>query len=286
MSKILIIVLLIFINNMVNAQLPKTRILLIGNSLTQYKKNKMPDILQSMLDENEKNIEITTFVMNGQSLYGFTHIKFLDKPNGFFRKNRGYTISGNDTTLPTVYQKIMNGNYDIVVLQERGNSILSYDYRKYEYYPSVKSLDSVINLSKAKTFIYESYPSFSNDSIKVCPSSFFHKMQCSEVYNTLDQQYDTIEKSNEYVLNKINNEIFFIPIGYVSLKFKKLFPEIELVNKTGHPTKIFQYLISSVFYVALTNEQPKFYMQNNIDYKLKSKIREIVWSSYIEHINR
>jgi len=275
-SKLFVIIIFVITINIIDAQNivnEDYKVLFVGNSLTEYKKNKMPMILKTFLKEKNEHINIDIFAKDGFSL--------VDHYFSIWKNKRRATSSVPSKGESTLVKMIKNGHYKKVIIQERGNLVLKSYYRNKWFYPIIDSIYTKVNKYNGHLLVFEDIGIDFIPPKQICGSEFYYDSlitDCSAIYTSVKQNYDTLE----FIYNQINNKnITLVPIPKIMLEYKKTNSKIQLINKSGHPTVELQYMIAAIFYCELTRNNP---ISLTYNYKLKEEkaeeIRRMVWSFY------
>lgn len=253
------------------------KVLLLGNSLTSYKKNKLPEILKEFIEFSDHEIEVDVFAKNGSSLYGHYFTEWLTERKG---------IADGDPFRSTAMNLIKEKKYDIVVVQERGNSILNSYFKKRKFLPILDSMKRVVESYGGQIYLYENDSFLIGDSMKVCYKSYSDfisneyeetKNICSSVYYSSKQIHDTLEVTYQKI-KKDYPTIQNIPFNAASLRLSKDYEPKILTDKFGHPKPLVQYFLAAMFYSAITKQSPE---KIKFDYKLKTeeaaKMKKLAW---------
>lgn len=250
-------------------------VLFVGNSLTKYKKNKMTDILKEFIKESNLELQIEVAAYDGSRLMHHTSMIQVSK-----NKSIGFGI---DTLEATTMKTIINGNYDLIVLQDPEWMIKV--KRELNIYPSVKFIASHTN---SKLAFYQKVPTFI-EPIKFCygctakyskhtPDSI--KIEKEEiVFKTIEHQMDTIRAVGDELRSEIAPGSIIIPTGEIVNELHKKLPHVSMTIGGGHPSKIVQYALAVTFYTYITQKDPRELIYNfklaDGDAKL---IRELVYN--------
>jgi hypothetical protein len=228
------------------------RVLFIGNSYTAT--NNLPGILQ--------NIATST----GDTIY------FESSTPG------GYTFEAHCTNATTL-NKIAQGNWDFVVLQEQ-SQLPSFpdDQVNASVFPFAKKLDSLIHLYSpcATTVFYMTWGRKNGDA----SNCSIWPPVCT--YNGMDSLLYA-----RYMQMAENNEAIVSPVGAAWKKIRTAFPSIELYAADGsHPSLYGSYAAACCFYSVLFRKNPTAIAYNgniNIDIatNIKNAVAQTVYDSLI-----
>ncbi len=228
--KLYLTVLSIIVGIKVNAQLSK-KVLFIGNSYTYY--NNMPQITA--------DLALST---------GDTLLFDSNSPGGF-------TFQGHSTNSVSL-NKIIQGNWDFVVLQEQ-SQLPSFPISQVQsdVYPFARKLDSLINKYNtcAETIFYMTWGRKNGDASN-CVS---YPPVCS--YSGMDSLL-----AARYKIMADTNNALLSPVGAVWKYIRQNFPMIELYQADeSHPSPAGSYLAACCFYTTVFRKNP---MLINYDFTL------------------
>lgn len=190
------------------SQTPKDtlRVLFVGNSYTYYE--NMPQLV-SLLSDSTNTKLITT-----QSTIGGSHLR-----------EHWLGLRGLKTK-----ERIQNGNFDMVVLQEHSmGAIRTPDsLKKYARLLSNFSRNHNVTPYLYLTWAREKQPQYQK---------------------TINNVFAAVATQNNAVL---------VPVGNVWYQSKQLRPDLKIHAPDGsHPSRLGAYLTACVFVAKLTNELPK-----------------------------
>ncbi len=260
----------------------KKNVLFIGNSLTYFDSknnpeyphnNRMPMILQNMLNETKKNINIDKVAFGGSTLTIHATYIGTDGSNEVFRR-------ADEFETPSTVKKILSRNWDIVVLQENSASLVVPGIRMYSTKYALVWLDSIIKSKNGKTLLFQPYAGQYDPKIKrshkTCltidsfgyilkefafyPNENIYIRQrdtifCSDSFISSKQEFKEIELQCDKLAKGIDANV--VKIGLAFEECKSIYPKINLyLNKhDDHPSEQGVYLIACMFYKALTHEK-------------------------------
>jgi len=225
MKKILFIgffVLIIIFSS--NAQNDTTRVLFLGNSYTGV--NNLPQLTSNLTSGTNKTLIYAT-----------------NTPGGYTIKQH-YT---NTTTL----NKIMQGNWDFVILQEQ-SQIPTIDYYRYNsMYPSTIKLNDTIKKYNpcATVLMYMTWGR--KNGGQQCDGNGTH---CSPVFVNFSHMQDSLESAYTNIADSIN--AYVSPVG---IAWKKVIEDTNIVlhsSDNSHPNFAGSYLAACVFHSIFWNESP------------------------------
>ncbi|MGB0862375.1 MAG: PKD domain-containing protein [Saprospiraceae bacterium] len=225
MVKILSVnLLLLFISLSAFSQSDTLRALYLGNSYTYV--NSLPQLTQSLATAANKTLIIDN-----------------NTPGG-------YTLEGHSTN-STSLNKIMQGNWDFVILQEQ-SQIPTIDYHRYNsMYPAVEALNDTIKKYNpcAKVVMYMTWGRrFGGQQ---CDQG---GVNCSPAFADFSQMQDSLESAYTGIANSIR--AYVAPVG---IAWKNVIEDTTIVLHSGdnsHPNYNGSYLAASVFHSILWNESP------------------------------
>lgn len=205
----------------INAQ-QTFRVLFLGNSYTAY--NNLPQLV--------KDVALST---------GDTIIFDSNTPGGF-------TLQGHSTN-STSLQKIMAGNWDVVVLQEQ-SQMPSFPINQVitSVFPYAQKLDSIIHVYQpcGKTMFYMTWGRKNGDASNCAtwpPVCTYVGMD-----SLLYERYMIMAQDNDAVVS---------PVGAVWKYIRNNFPGIELYSADeSHPSLAGSYAAACSFYSSITEKDP------------------------------
>ena len=215
---------------------PIERILFIGNSITYY--NGGVDFhLQELVNVESGNVYCNIITQGGATLE-------------------------NHWNNPSVHLEIANGNYDIVVLQERTSWPVDYPELFYEY---ATRLDSLITASGSETVIFFSPP---------YRSVFDEMMEGQTIaFEYISDELDVmvVEVARAWQLSIAQNS------------------NLELYMQDGnHPNNFGTYLNVCTFYAYLWQNSPvgfEYVNDEEIDVETREFLQQIAWDTFLQNRN-
>ena len=255
-------------------------VLFIGNSLTKYKKNKMIDILKKFIKESDSDLSIDYEVHNGGRLDDHTQIVWTSKYSGHGE--------GRDTITATTMQKMINGHFNKIILQDPSWFIKQ--KRENNLYKRMQFINTICKENNIEVYIYQAYPRFTNKITYFwnCNMTYskgttdINKSKViNETYHSIKQQLDTIKTVSNEIESVIMPDSRIIPIGEILVEIYNRFPKTKMtISKTNlHPSKVIQYALALAFYTYLTGDNPtklkyNYKINDNIAHELKQLIFE------------
>lgn len=245
-------------------------VLLIGNSLTYY--NDMPQMLQEMVNETKRNINIEQITYPGFSLYA--HLENIVEESSADHVSARKKSEGEKTETE---KKIQEKKWDVIVMQTGGVTILIPEIRKEKVNPAIKE---IINLNdpNSKYILFKTwttkvdypeqycYPKIALDqnissNEKVCSPEISDQ---KEYFQLLQKGYKELSEDNNITLTN-HLELFD--------KVHRNNSEINLLEDTMHPSKEGAFLSACILYQILTGKKA-----NNLNYSasLKPEIANIL----------
>ena len=220
--KIKSLILLLLIANYSIAQQQIKKVLFIGNSYTYV--NDLPLLLSNAAQS------VGDSVIYDSNCIG------------------GYTLQLHSTNATTL-QKIAQGNFDFVVLQEQ-SQLPSFPISQVQssVYPYAKTLDSLINVANpcTETVFYMTWGRKNGDASN-CPN---WPPICT--YSGMDS---LLRMRYEYMANA--NSALVSPVGAVWRYIRNNFPGIELYNADeSHPSLAGSYAAACTFYSIIFRKDP------------------------------
>ena len=222
MMKLKLLILLLLIANYSIAQQQIKKVLFIGNSYTYV--NDLPALLSSVAQSTGDSV-----------IYDSNCIG-------------GYTFQLHSTNATTL-QKIAQGNFDFVVLQEQ-SQLPSFPISQVQssVYPYAKTLDSLINVANpcTETVFYMTWGRKNGDASN-CPN---WPPICT--YSGMDS---LLRMRYEYMANA--NSALVSPVGAVWRYIRNNFPAIELYSADeSHPSLAGSYAAACTFYSIIFRKDP------------------------------
>lgn len=149
----------------------------------------------------------------------------------------------------TTLSKIASGNWDFVVLQEQSQRpALALSEVETRFFPPIKSLDSLINLSSpvGETLLYMTWGRKTGDS-ENCGA---YPPVCT--YEGMDNLL-----RQRYIVAAENNKAAISPVGALWRHIRKQYPNIELYNTDeSHPSLAGSYAAALCFYACIFKKNP------------------------------
>lgn len=211
----LIVLLFLFLDPSNVAADPPKRILFIGNSYT-----------------GGIRATLTAFVK--ASPYRETHLQFV-APGG---KNLLFHSEQQSTI-----EKIRNGKWDIVVLQDQSQTPAVLPDR---FFKGSAKLHEIIAKSGARTAYYETWGRRDGDKTN------------SKLISTYEKMQDALTAS--YVKAANRDKAVLVPVGQAWRRVREKYPALgkELYRKDGsHPSAKGAYLATICFYICLFDADPQ-----------------------------
>ncbi len=247
-------------------------VLFIGNSLTYS--NNMPVILQEMLDETNKNINIYYRVAPAASLNSHLNLSLR-------------TISSKETKVNLKKLKVNNlddvldKDWDYIIFQEGTVRLLIPEVRKHNVVRSILNMKKKTKNKDCKFILFETWPSISKYPKKYCYSSSMintaleKEEYCSKEITGLDEEIALINES--YELAARNSNILLSLNGNLFYQFFLDYPEISLLEDEIHPNQNGAFVNACVFYEMLTNKKVNsLNFKGGLPYDVAVKIKKIV----------
>lgn len=259
------------------------RVLFIGNSLTEYEKNKMPLILNRFIEEKMAKVIIETHVRHGYRLKSHNRSVEINKKERIRYEQ--------DTIIATTIQRLINENFDFIVLQDPDWFI--YEERQANLYPSIQFIDSIVkSKTNSKILFYQTIPAF-KEPITFCSGCNIHYSrgfpesgkvkEIKVTYQTIENQMDTIDKVGNYIENYIAPGSKVIPTGEIIVELYKRHPKLKMNIPGNHPSVNVQYALAVAFYSYLTKNDPR---ELKFEYKLKSELASEIKSIVYDIISQ
>ncbi len=222
MMKIKSLFLLLLITNCAIAQQQIKKVLFIGNSYTYV--NDLPALLSNAAQSTGDSV-----------IYDSNCIG-------------GYTFQLHSTNATTL-QKIAQGNFDFVVLQEQ-SQLPSFPISQVQssVYPYAKTLDSLINVANpcTETVFYMTWGRKNGDASN-CPN-WPPICTYSGMDSLLRMRYENMANTNSALVS---------PVGAVWRYIRNNFPGIELYSADeSHPSLAGSYAAACTFYSIVFRKDP------------------------------
>ena len=229
-------------------------VLFIGNSLTYY--NDMPGMLQKMMNEKNLDINIEQITYPGFSLYA--HLENIVEEGS---ENQVRTRKKSDQEITETEKKIQEKEWDIIIMQTGGVTILIPEIRKEKVDPAIKEIMSLSN-SNSKFILFNTwttkinYPKeycysaividkYSSQGEKICSPEIANGQ---EYFDALQSGYRELSDNNNISLTR-HAQVFQETIGK--------YPEIDLLEDAMHPSKEGAFLSACLFYKLISGKDPK-----------------------------
>lgn len=197
-------------------------VLFIGNSYIYY--NDMPETLKNIALSMGDNVIHDSSAPGGATLQGH---------------------STNQTTL----QKIMQGNWNYVVLQEQSQRpALSLQLVQTNVFPFASTLNNLINQNNpcVETVFYTTWGRKNGDSSNC--ANFPAVCTYEGMDNLLTERYNTMAVDNNAIVS---------PVGPVWRYIRTNYPTIELYDPDeSHPSAAGSYAAACAFYTAIFRKNP------------------------------
>ena len=191
----------------------------------------------------------------------------------------GYTFEGHSTH-PTSLQKIAQGNWDFVVLQEQSQRpSFPIEQVEVEVFPYAMLLDSLIQSANSctETVFYMTWGRANGDASN-CPN---WPPVCT--YQGMDSLLN-----ERYRMMADDNEALLAPVGAVWRHLREQHPEIELYQADdSHPSEAGTYAAACTFYSILFRKNPQLigYIGNiNADHAaaIRSAVELVLFNQLME----
>lgn len=255
MKKLSILFILVFFSININGQSVEKdkgiKVLFIGNSLTYY--NDMPEMLQKMMNETNPNIIIDHITFPGMSLDA--HLNTIIESQS---EDNLKTRSKKPDEITLTEKKIKEKNWDIIILQTGGVSVLIPESVHYKINPAIEKIKNLIS-ADTKLILFNTWPTildfpkkFCYRGIQIDPSLERMEEFCSPTIEDerdyliqLNSNYDSIAKN--LGLEKTNH-------GNVFYRVLKTYPELEILEDDMHPSNLGAFLSACIFYEMITEK--------------------------------
>lgn len=227
------------------------RVLFLGNSLTYV--NDLPEIIYEIANSLGDTLDYDSYTPGGYT----------------FQEH-----STNNTSL----NKIMEGNWDFVVLQ--GSQLLSFPINQVEVevFPYAHYLDSVINVYNTcgETMFYMTWGNKNGDASNcaIWPSVCTYE----GMDDLIKERYRMMADSYKAVIS---------PVGAVWRYIREHYPSIELyVEDEIHPSKAGSYAAACCFYTAIFRNDPSlipydYTLSPEVAGQIKTAVKRVMYDSLL-----
>lgn len=199
----------------------KIRILFVGNSLTYV--NDLPNIIAQLAKSRGFSIEYDSYAPGG------------------------YRLSQHASD-PALMEKINQGKWDFVVLQEQSQMpALSQEQVERDVYPYAQRLSQMIRQANPKTHVVFYMTMAQKDGDR-------QNMKIIPEVGTYEGMQDRINFS--YTRMAQQNRGLLVPVGLVWKNVRQGKTALELYSDDRHPNITGSYLAACVFFTALFKENP------------------------------
>jgi len=230
-------------------------VLFIGNSLTYY--NDMPQKLQEMMNETNPNIKIDQITFPGFSLSNHLENVIVESS-----ENNTKTTTKAPGELTAAEMKLAEKNWDIIILQTGGVSVLIPESVKYKVNPAIEKIKELNNNSNTRFILFNTWTTKVDYPVKYCYKGF----QISQTLERMNEYCSPeIKSSKEYL--ELINDVYTQIAEQNSLEktnhadiFQELFDnhsKIEILEDDMHPSVMGAYLSACIFYKVITNNNPR-----------------------------
>ncbi|SDR65791.1 DUF4886 domain-containing protein [Christiangramia echinicola] len=241
-------------NSQIEKKSKEINVLFIGNSLTYY--NDMPQMLQKMVDETNPNINIEQVTYPGFSLNAHLENIIIESSDNNIR-----TRKKSDQETTKTEEKIKEKDWDIIIMQTGGVTILIPEMRKKKIDPAIKEIKLLAD-KNSKFILFNTWTTkidfpkeycyravmvnkYAKPGEEICSPKMNDK---EEYYNFLQSGYEELSESNKLILTN-HSQIF--------KKVLAKYPELDLLEDTMHPSKKGAFLSAIIFYNIITNNEAK-----------------------------
>lgn len=233
------------------AQGQTKRVLFLGNSFTYI--NDLPEIIYEVANSMGDTLDYDS-----------------NTPGGYTFQEH----SKNNESL----SKIMEGNWDFVVLQ--GSQLPSFPINQVEVevFPYAHYLDSIINIynSCGETMFYMTWGKKNGDA----SNCIVWPPVCT--YEGMD---DLIQE--RYMMMAVSNKAVVSPVGAVWRYIREHYPSIELyVEDEMHPSKAGSYAAACCFYTAIFRNDPSlipydYTLSPQVAGQIKTAVKRVMYDSLL-----
>ena len=254
MRKLLLLILVLSLLNCKskNEKPPQDiNVLFIGNSLTYY--NDMPQMLQKMVHETNPDIVIDQITFPGMSISDHMD-KIIESHSG----NNLRTRSKKPGEITETEKKIKEKDWDIIILQTGGVSVLIPESVEYKINPAIQRIKTLAG-SKTSYILFntwatsEDFPrEYCYRGFQIAPSLERMKEYCSA---SIENEKDYLSKLNDsYKSIAENNVLEKTDHGVIFQKVFNNHPELEILEDEMHPSKLGAFLSAGIFYEKITRK--------------------------------
>ncbi|MUP47416.1 DUF4886 domain-containing protein [Gramella sp. BOM4] len=240
-------------NSEIKKKAEPMHVLLIGNSLTYY--NDMPQMLQEMLEETDRNIIVEQATHPGFSLEAHLDNIILESSKDQISTRKK---SGEEKT--ETEKKILEKDWDIIVLQTGGVRIMVPEVRNQKVDLAIKQVKELSH-PDTKFYLFQTwvtqveYPrEFCYPAFFINPESDIDDKICSAKLNNEKDYFNGLQKGYKE-LSK-NNNLALTQHGEIYRKLSLEHPEIDLLEDSMHPSRKGAFLSACILYRQLTDKDP------------------------------
>ena len=227
-------------------------VLFIGNSLTYF--HDMPSMVQEMLNETHYGINVEQSTFPGMSLDSH-----LDEIITSSSENSISTRKKEVGEQTKTEKKILEKNWDVIILQGGTVSFLIPEARKYNNEVAIEKIKSIVTNSNCRFLLFSTWPSKKSYPKQYCYSENMinypvsNGKHCSENFTELKTEVEFINKAYQAVANSQNLEKSNnTDRVYEILKKHK---ELNLYEDNIHPNALGSFLNACVFYQMISGEK-------------------------------
>lgn len=229
-------------------------VLFIGNSLTYY--NDMPQKLQEMMNETNSNISIEQITYPGMSLSGHLEKIVIEST-----ENNIKTKSKAPGELTETEKKIAEKDWDFIILQTGGVSVLIPESMEFNVNPSIEKIKEINDNTNTRFILFNTWITKEDFPVKYC----YKGLQISRQLERMNDYCSTELKSSNQYLQELNNAYNQIAEQNSLEKtnhgdiFQEIFDnysELEILEDEMHPSDLGAYLSACIFYKIITNNDP------------------------------
>ncbi|WP_400077285.1 DUF4886 domain-containing protein [Winogradskyella sp. R77965] len=230
----------------------KLNVLFVGNSFTFY--HEMPQMVQTMLNETNPNIQIHQSTFPGMFLLDHLEKTIIsrDAESINVRKKK-------DTEVTETEIKLSERKWDVIILQEGTVRVMIPELRNYKVDSAIKKIKAFVNNPNCRYILFSTWASKSEYPLEYCYPGMLidltlekEEEYCSENIENLEQHNDIINSVYQELAD--NNKIERSNHTNLFLNIRKEHPEIELFDDSFHPSVYGSFLSACEFYQLLTDK--------------------------------
>lgn len=202
------------------------KVTFLGNSLTYV--HDLPELIREMAEAAGDEIDVNSYTPGGWTFY-----KHANSPES--------------------YQKIVESQSDIVIIQGNSKDASFHWWRENMMYPSVRKLVETIEASGARPMLYLTNANWGGG--EKCLEEFNAKF-CSMPFEGYYDLQDTITYGHMEIAEELDIAVAPAGVAWKEVLMDGQFSTLW-VNDNVHPSIAGAYLTACVFYAALFRKSPE-----------------------------